>query len=132
MDPPRCDLRRTLDGEPAVFACLHPRVHAPGQRVTAEVCGMCSRWREPVAQAERRPFPPPPLHRGPCRHLGAQVGLRPCAGCRGAVQVKVFACADPRHGETTLAGCAVCLDFVEALTLNNNLDARRTVDERSL
>lgn len=113
---PACTARRTLEGEPGVFACLHPRVFAPGQRMTAEVCIMCGRWREPVAEAELRPFPPP-LRHGPCRQLGEQAGLRPCAGCRGAVKVKVYACADPRHGETTLAECAVCPDYEQAYTI---------------
>ncbi len=46
-----------------------------------------------------------------CRHLGAEVGLQECQGCRGRVQVKQFACHHPKHELTTLADCAECDDF---------------------
>jgi hypothetical protein len=108
----RCHSRRDLPGEAEYFYCAHPRVHAPGQRVYEGVCRACGRWRDPPPE-EFRPFPPPPP-RGRCLFLGAETGLRDCPTCSGSVRVKVFACAHPAHGETTLAECPACPDHREA------------------
>ena len=111
MTLPPCPARRLLESESGVFYCAHPRVHALEQRVTAEVCSICSRWREPPPETFR-PFPPPPP-RGVCVHLGTEIGLRDCPGCRGLVRIKVFACGHPAHRETTLGECVSCSDHQE-------------------
>jgi hypothetical protein len=111
MDLPACHSRRPLPGESAVFYCAHPRVFIEGGRVTAQICGMCDRWKEPAPEVFR-PFPPP-RPRDPCVHLGQEVGLRDCEGCRGTVKVRVFACSHPAHRETTLANCTTCGDHEE-------------------
>ncbi len=46
-----------------------------------------------------------------CRHLGPELGLKECQGCRGRVRVKEFACLHPRHAKTQLSACATCTDF---------------------
>jgi hypothetical protein len=91
--------------------CVHPQVHVEGQRVTVEICQMCTRWKEPPPE-KFRPFPPP-KPRGRCVFRGAEIGLRECTACRGVVRVKVFACAHPAHSETTLAECAACPDHMD-------------------
>jgi hypothetical protein len=126
---PPCHSRRTWEGVEDVFFCAHPKVCAPSQLVTAEVCGICRLRAQPPPEAFRD-FPPTPPGdgaggipaadwlrrlatgpRGPCQHLGEQVGLRDCPGCRGRVQVKVFACGHPRHRETVLSEGAACPDY---------------------
>jgi hypothetical protein len=54
--------------------------------------------------------------KSPCRHRGEQSRMIECPGCRGAVRLKVFACAI--HGECVLAGnvdpyatCVTCLEY---------------------
>ena len=84
---------------------------APDQRVSPEICMICTLRNEPPPETFR-PFPPP-SPRGPCRHLGAEVGLRDCPTCGGNVRIKVFACDHPAHGETTLAECGACADHEE-------------------
>jgi hypothetical protein len=112
MDLPPCHSRRALAPDGRVFFCAHPQVHSRENLVTAEVCRVCAHWQGPPPAAFR-PFPPQPPAppRGPCAHLGEQAGERTCPGCRGAVRLKVFACAHPEHGQTTLAECGRCPDF---------------------
>jgi hypothetical protein len=57
-DPPlpRCLARVTLPREEHLFFCAHPAVETENQRVTAEFCLQCDRWREPVP-ATLRPLP---------------------------------------------------------------------------
>ena len=110
-----CHSRREVDPEGKVYFCAHPRVVAKANLVTAEVCRICERWRQPPPPTFRA-VPENPLARpsGPCAHLGEGIGLRDCLGCRGTVRVKVFACRHPSHGETTLPECATCPDFESA------------------
>ena len=108
---PPCHSRRELAAESSVFYCAYPRMHVADQRVTAEICTICSYWREPPPETFR-PFPPPPP-RGKCRHLGEQTHWRDCPSCGGNVRVKVFACAHPAHGETTVEECLACPDHQE-------------------
>jgi hypothetical protein len=112
MNLPPCHSRRLIVFGGSAFFCAHPSVHAPNHLVTPEVCAACSHWREP----------PPPVFRpvellkprGRCLHLGGQTGLRECPSCLRKVLLKVFACAHPRHEETTLAECAKCPDHAPA------------------
>jgi hypothetical protein len=115
MDLPECHSRRLVDGEPGVYFCAHPAMHARDNLVNAGICRACTYWRLPPP-SRFRPFPPagPLRRRGPCAHLGGQVGLRACRSCRGSVQLKVFACRHPAHGETTLPECGRCRDFTAA------------------
>jgi hypothetical protein len=69
-------------------------------------------------QPAASPMPPPATPRGPCVHLGAQTGLRECAGCGGKTQLKVFACSHPAHTETTWDECQRCPDFQHKETPN--------------
>lgn len=51
----------------------------------------------------------------PCRHRGPAIEERACPSCRGAVRLKVFACAVhgrclPIRSVPGLACCAVCPD----------------------
>jgi hypothetical protein len=111
MSLPACHSRRLFDGESAVFFCAHPQLHAKDNLVTAEVCRICPCWHEPPPPAFREFHSgPPPRPRGPCQHLGEQVGLRDCPSCGGTVRVKVFACGHPEHRETTLRFCTDCPD----------------------
>ncbi len=107
MNLPPCHSRRPVPIAGFAF-CAHPRMHAPANLVTPEICKLCGYWREPPPPSFRPVVLTKP--RGPCVHLGPQTGLRECATCAGRVRVKVFACAHPRHGETTLAECASCPD----------------------
>jgi hypothetical protein len=117
MRLPPCHSRRELEPGLPPFYCAHPDVCTPNQHVTAELCRICSHWREPTPEVFR-PFPPvalPPPDAGPCFHLGGQTHLRDCPTCRGNVRVKVFACEHPLHVETTLAECARCGEHDERL-----------------
>jgi hypothetical protein len=71
------------------------------------MCVICPLWQQ-AAPPRFRKFPPdpPPRPRGPCLYLGEPVAWRECLSCRGSVRIKLFACAHPRHQETTLAECA--------------------------
>jgi hypothetical protein len=111
MQLPMCHSRRQLEPEGPTYFCAHPRHHSTGNLVTPEMCHACPLWRE---------APPPTFRtvpvsiarpRGPCTHLGEQIGLRECRSCRGSVRVKVFACRHPLHGETTLSACETCCEF---------------------
>lgn len=85
----------------------------------AEWCGVTAeqqrRWaaiREARAEAKRQKSPGSAAHQPVvnCPHRGDMVRLQLCHGCQGAVQIKVFACAE--HGECTigkqLPGVHVC------------------------
>lgn len=115
MELPVCHSRRTLADDPTVLYCAHPDVHARDERVSAEVCGCCDRWREP-APGSFRPFPPivTPARaaRGECVHLGEPIGLKLCRSCRGTVMIKTFHCRHPAHGQTTVAECGACPDHL--------------------
>lgn len=111
MSLPFCHSRRELPTTPGELYCVHPQVHVEGMRVRAEICKLCNYWREPAPE-EFRPFPPPPP-RGPCAYLGDIIELRPCVSCSGKVQIKVFACKHPAHGETTWEECRHCPDHQE-------------------
>jgi hypothetical protein len=108
MGLPPCHSRRTLDPDRGVFFCAHPLMHAPNNLVTPEICSICSLWREPPPATFRPVVLAKP--RGRCRHLGESTGVRPCSSCRGVVNVKVFACDHPNHGQTTLRECETCPD----------------------
>lgn len=111
---PECHSRRDLPGESRVFFCAHPRHHSKDNLVTAGSCMICTLWQLPAPETFRKfPPEPPPKPRGPCRHLGEQVGLRECPSCRGTVKLKVFACGHPNHQETTLQECTQCQDHQE-------------------
>jgi hypothetical protein len=99
----------------SLFFCAHPSVHAKDNLVSAGVCSICEYWRQPAPEFFR-PFPPPPAPppRGRCHFLGEQLRLDECKTCGGSVKIKVFRCAHPAHGETTLNGCASCADFSSA------------------
>jgi hypothetical protein len=120
-----CPARREInnpEGEPGVYFCAHPSHHSEDNLVTKENCWICPLWREPPP-GEYRKFPPDPLppgripvvaarrRREPCIFLGEQIGFRDCPSCGGSVRVKVFACAHPRHEETTLNECSRCPDY---------------------
>jgi hypothetical protein len=113
MGMPPCHSRRVLqDGSPYFF-CAHPRHFSNANVVWDGVCQVCDLWKEPPPE-NPRPFDPLALQRltGPCAQLGEQIGVRECPGCQGSVKLKVYACADPRHGSTTLGECTACPDFV--------------------
>jgi hypothetical protein len=110
MSLPPCPARRLLEGE-AGFYCAHPRMHAPDQRVSVEICLVCPYPAQPPPSVFR-PFPPP-APRGRCGYLGGFSGWRECPTCGGSVRVKVFACSHARHLETTLRECEVCPDYDE-------------------
>jgi len=109
---PPCHSRQELPEEHGVYFCRHPRVHAPDNRVTAEICRICCHREQPAPVAPR-PFEPgkPRSALGPCRHLGDQIGERACLTCRGSVRLKVYGCGHPLHVETTLGECAACADY---------------------
>jgi hypothetical protein len=107
MNLPPCHSRRPIP-LPGVAFCAHPKMHAPDNLATPEICAVCSYWREPPPADFRPVVMTKP--RGPCKSLGPQTGLRECASCGGRVRVKVYACSHPRHGETTLAECIRCED----------------------
>ena len=109
MKLPACHSRRELEPGGKVFFCAHPNVHALQQKVTAEICKACTRWRDPPPKTFRDPDTSEP-QRGPCFYLGDQTGLRACDTCRGKVQLKVFACEHPLHHETTRDECQKCVD----------------------
>lgn len=126
MKLPECHSRRELPIDSNSFFCAHPQVHAADGQVTAQMCLLCDRWQAPPP-ATFRPFPATPASaavaraatapvRDPCFHLGDQTGMRDCRTCRGAVKLKVFACAHPLHDETTIAQCRTCPDYDCRLT----------------
>ncbi len=51
----------------------------------------------------------------PCFYFGQQIGEQKCAGCRGSVRQKTFACLHEAHGETTVRRCRQCRDYDEKL-----------------
>jgi tetratricopeptide (TPR) repeat protein len=110
---PQCAARHSIQGESTAFYCLHPRVHARGQRVTPEMCASCKLWSK--IPKKLRPVPTQfvgrPSKHGRCAYLGEEIGVRECRSCRGRVQVKVFACQHPCHEQTTLTECAKCADY---------------------
>jgi hypothetical protein len=108
MSLPPCHSRRRIAPTDQVFFCAHPLMHAPNNLVTPEVCRACDHWRRPPPEAFRPVVLGTP--RGHCLHLGEPVGLRECVTCQGKVALKVFACAHPRHPETTLGECKSCPD----------------------
>lgn len=113
MKLPQCHSRRDFPGNPTLFYCAHPQVHARDQLVRAEICKICEYWKQPPP-AEFRPYPPPGgfiKRDGPCAHLGELLEYRPCATCRGNVQIKVFACRHPSHTQTTIHECENCADY---------------------
>jgi len=117
MSLPPCHSRRELPNEPTTFFCAHPQVHANNQLVTAEICKICSYWKLPPP-AEFRHFDPAGAsirRTGPCFFLGDQTGWRPCASCRGNVQLKVFACRHLLHDSTTFEECQQCSDYEHPL-----------------
>lgn len=109
MNLPPCHARQPLGDARDLFLCLHPKVVARGNRVTAGNCQACRHSHEPPPETLRDPstLPRDPV-RSPCVYLGAEIGRRACITCRGCVQVKVFACAHPACTETTLRGCLGC------------------------
>lgn len=47
-----------------------------------------------------------------CKHLGEVTGeVRECGTCNGRVRLKVFACAEPSIGKTTLQQCKSCTKY---------------------
>jgi len=76
-------------------------------------------WEEKRGPGQRNTRKPMAARQPTCEHLGGITGQRPCQGCRGNVQVKLFACSI--HGECSLgrqvddtACCAVCEEYVPA------------------
>jgi hypothetical protein len=128
MSLPYCHSRHELEGEANVFYCAHPSMHVQDQRVRAEICQICTYWREPPPETFR-PYPPPPP-RGVCRYLDEPCGLRECPTCLGNVRVKVFACTHPAHVETTLAECNVCPDHAERELENEHMGQGATAGSR--
>lgn len=113
MTLPVCHSRRELVSQPGHFFCAHPQVNAEGQIVTADVCQLCARWREP-APTSFRPFEQPTRALEPdarCAFLGNATGWRQCTSCRGNVRLRVFECQHPWHNSTTLGECRNCRDF---------------------
>jgi hypothetical protein len=111
MHLPPCHSRRDVDAAKELYFCAHPRLHVRNQLVTPPICHSCTLWQKPPP-AEFRVMPRGPLVRDePCRHLGAVIELRDCAGCRGSVKIKVFACRHPAHTETTDSQCRECPDY---------------------
>src|SRR5438105_1221284 len=106
-----CHSRRYFQGESRLFFCAHPLMHSRDNLVTLQICQVCPLWQQPPPETYR-PFTltAPPKPRGPCAHLGEQVGWRECPSCQGSVRLKVFACGHPRHQETTLSECLQCPD----------------------
>jgi nitrogen fixation NifU-like protein len=110
---PPCHSRRELPDDPTAVFCAHPQVHAPGQRVTPQICRLCHYWKQ-SAPAAFRSFDPrvASIRRfGFCRFLGPQTEWRQCPSCPSNVRIKVFACGHPDHDVTTLDECNSCPDF---------------------
>ena len=109
---PACCLRQELEGVSDRFFCAHPLVKVPAGIVRPRTCRVCIFANARPAGALRN-YDPQVAGRlsGSCRHLGGLIGLRDCSTCAGHVQVKVFACTHPRHGETTASVCLNCQDF---------------------
>ena len=110
---PPCHSRRELPGDATAFFCAHPQVHAPGQRVTPQICRLCHYWKQPAPTAFRSIDPRVASIRrfGFCRFLGPQTEWRQCPSCPPNVRIKVFACRHPDHDVTTLDECNSCPDF---------------------
>ena len=110
---PPCHSRRELPGDATAFFCAHPQVHAPGQRVTPQICRLCHYWKQPAPTAFRSIDPRVASIRrfGFCRFLGPQTEWRQCPSCPSNVRIKVFACRHPDHDVTTLDECNSCPDF---------------------
>lgn len=60
----------------------------------------------------------------PCQHLGSVVRTAPCEGCRGMVQIKVYACS--LHERCALGtslpdvhSCFTCEDYASSLPAPN-------------
>lgn len=76
-------------------------------------------WEQGRGPGQGEPSPAGPVRFEPCAHRGRLLRTESCAGCRGAVLIKVFACTV--HGACTLvkalvgvAPCSGCPDFVAA------------------
>lgn len=83
-----------------------------GDTATA-VAALIDAGRIPVAFRRHLPAIVPsvrPKRTEACVHLGDEKGRRLCAGCQGHVELIVYACAHPAHGETTIANCQRCGD----------------------
>lgn len=93
------------DGQPVLLR-LRPDGSLPPIRANCQTLDLAALGGEfSVKGAERAE--PRPL----CAHLGPQVGESECAGCRGNVRVKQYACHGPPGGVTTIAGCGTCAHY---------------------
>jgi hypothetical protein len=110
MELPACHSRRIVSPDDPNFFCAHPRVHRAGNLVYAEICRICDYWKLPAPQ-EFRPFPSVPRPPGSCKYFGDLLENRECLTCSGTVRIKVYACAHPRHPETTIRICSSCSDY---------------------
>src|SRR5688572_29136967 len=121
-DLPPCESRRDYWSSQGVFFCAHPNVHTQNNLVSTAICRACPHSHEPPP-SDFRPYPAIlALERtGTCLHLGEQVALRDCSTCSGHVQIKVFACSHPSHGETTFADCERCVDYERPLGKASNV-----------
>ncbi len=113
---PYCHSRRAYARETSVYFCAHPRVHREGCLVTPPICRGCDYASGPPPVTFRDYATHAGVVReGPCWHLGKQVGHRPCATCRGEVQLKVFECHHADHELTTIPDCGRCPDYDQRL-----------------
>ena len=95
-----------------VFAEQRQRILSdPARRARSKANGIAARAR--LAAGGVRPIPGP---RPPCRHRGEPTGeMRSCPTCKGAVEVKLLACA--LHTVCSVARpvgvacCATCADY---------------------
>jgi hypothetical protein len=77
---------------------------------TRDQCSIC--WHELYGAEILKAARPVRVPRSPatCRHGGPDLGrTRECAACKGAVRLKLFACAV--HGAVAARDCAACPDF---------------------
>lgn len=119
-DLPTCALRYEFNSTAGLYFCGHPKVIAANDLVSAAICRVCSRCREPLPDVTR-PFPTKILlgRSGPCAFLGPLKDLRDCPTCTGNVQIKVFICEHPHHEETTYNECATCYDYERSLSVGS-------------
>lgn len=86
--------------------CFCNRIPPSGVAYSAAFCAKCYLYSRNAAYRAKVDG----ARKGPCAHLGEQVGLRECPTCNGTVKQKTFACQ--KHGEIVLLQCGLCPDYV--------------------